>query len=165
MHVVQSAPGHGLTVLEQGKTPPALHFAQVNERDGFFLAGRAPDRAFFCDQLRGKRILVDHGMQPMGMFKYPFEGEFVHLQGLASRELQHKGPGHVVAALGDAFGPCASSLAATRKWLATDKGKRFMATYRRARAWLIETPTAEVPVEASFFPTCRPTVLTATIAT
>ena len=69
-HVAQSAPSQGLTVLQQGKTPPALHFAQINERDGFFLAGRAPDRAFSWDRLRGKRILVDHGMQPMAMFKY-----------------------------------------------------------------------------------------------
>ena len=29
--------------LEQGKTPPALHFAQVNEKDGFFLTGRNAD--------------------------------------------------------------------------------------------------------------------------
>jgi NitT/TauT family transport system substrate-binding protein len=69
-HVVQSAPSQGFAPLEQGKTPPALHFAQINERDGFFLAGRAPDRAFSWDRLRGKRVLVDHGMQPLAMFKY-----------------------------------------------------------------------------------------------
>ena len=194
-HVVQSAPSQGLTVLEQGKTPPALHFAQINERDGFFLAGRAPDRAFSWDRLRGKRILVDHGMQPMAMFKYACfkrglefgaitavdagpteqmigafrrgEGDFVHLQGPAPQALEHEGAGHIVAALGDAIGPCAfSSLAATREWLATDVAKRFMAAYRRARAWLIATPAAEVArVEASFFPDVPPAVLTATIAT
>ena len=44
--------------------------------------------------------------------------------------------------------------------------KRFMAAYRRARAWLIETPAAEVArVEASFFPDVPSAVLTATIAT
>ncbi len=155
-HVVQSAPSQGLMALEQGKTPPALHFAQINERDGFFLTGRAPDRAFSWDRLRGKRVLVDHGMQPMAMFKYACfkqglefgaitavdagsteqmiaafrrgEGDFVHLQGPAPQELEHDGAGHIVAALGDAIGPCAfSSLAATREWLATDVAKRFMA--------------------------------------
>ena len=194
-HVVQSAPSQGLTVLEQGKTPPALHFAQINERDGFFLAGRAPDRAFSWDQLWGKRILIDHGMQPMAMFKYACfkrglefgritavdagpteqmiaafrrgEGDFVHLQGPAPQALEQEGAGHIVAALGDAIGPCAfSSLAATLEWLATDMAKRFMAAYRRARAWLIETPAAEVArAEASFFPDVPPAVLAATIAT
>ena len=192
--LVQSAPSQGLTALEQGKTPPALHFAQINERDGFFLVGRAPDRAFSWDQLRGKRILIDHGMQPMAMFKYACfkrglefgritavdagpteqmiaafrrgEGDFVHLQGPAPQALEQEGAGHIVAALGDAIGPCAfSSLAATLEWLATDMAKRFMAAYRRARAWLIETPAAEVArVEASFFPDVPPAVLTATIA-
>jgi NitT/TauT family transport system substrate-binding protein len=193
-HVVQSAPSQGFAPLEQGKTPPALHFAQINERDGFFLAGRAPDRAFSWDRLRGKRVLVDHGMQPLAMFKYAChkrglefgaitavdagptdqmiaafrrgDGDFIHLQGPAPQELEHDGAGHVVAALGDAIGPCAfSSLAATREWLATDMAKRFMAAYRRARAWLIETPAAEVArVEASFFPDVPAAVLTTTIA-
>ena len=193
-HVVQSAPSQGFAPLEQGKTPPALHFAQINERDGFFLAGRAPDRAFSWDRLRGKRVLVDHGMQPLAMFKYAChkrglefgaitavdagptdqmiaafrrgEGDFIHLQGPAPQELEHDGAGHIVAALGDAIGPCAfSSLAATRQWLATDMAKRFMAAYRRARAWLIETPAAEVArVEASFFPDVPAAVLTTTIA-
>jgi NitT/TauT family transport system substrate-binding protein len=189
-HVVQSAPSQGFAPLEQGKTPPALHFAQINERDGFFLAGRAPDRAFSWDRLRGKRVLVDHGMQPLAMFKYAChkrglefgaitavdagptdqmiaafrrgDGDFIHLQGPAPQELEHDGAGHIVAALG----PCAfSSLAATREWLATDMAKRFMAAYRRARAWLIETPAAEVArVEASFFPDVPAAVLTTTIA-
>jgi len=193
-HVVQSAPSQGFAPLEQGKMPPALHFAQINERDGFFLAGRAPDRAFSWDRLRGKRVLVDHGMQPLAMFKYAChkrglefgaitavdagptdqmiaafrrgEGDFIHLQGPAPQELEHDGAGHIVAALGDAIGPCAfSSLAATREWLATDMAKRFMAAYRRARAWLIETPAAEVArVEASFFPDVPAAVLTTTIA-
>lgn len=193
-HVVQSAPSQGFAPLEQGKTPPALHFAQINERDGFFLAGRAPDRAFSWDRLRGKRVVVDHGMQPLAMFKYAChkrglefgaitavdagptdqmiaafrrgEGDFIHLQGPAPQELEHDGAGHIVAALGDAIGPCAfSSLAATREWLATDMAKRFMAAYRRARAWLIETPAAEVArVEASFFPDVPAAVLTTTIA-
>ena len=74
--------------------------------------------------------------------------------------------GHVVAAVGDAIGPCAfSSLAATREWLASDMAKAFMRGYRKARAWLIATPAAEVAkAEASFFPGADPAVLAATIA-
>ena len=69
-HVVQSAPSQGFTPLEQGKTSPTLHFAQINEKDGFFLTGRSPDPAFTWDKLKGKRVLIDHGGQPMAMFKY-----------------------------------------------------------------------------------------------
>jgi NitT/TauT family transport system substrate-binding protein len=195
VHVAQSAPSQGFTPLEQGKTPPALHFAQINEKDGFFLTGRAPDPGFAWDKLKGRKVLVDHGGQPMAMFKYACfkrgldfksiaaidagstdkmiaafrkgEGDFIHLQGPAPQQLQHDGAGHIVTSLADAIGPCAfSSLAATREWLGTDMAKRFMAAYRKARAWLIVTPAAEVAkAEAAFFPDIDPSVLTTTIAT
>ena len=192
--VAQSAPSQGFAALEQGKPPPALHFAQINERDGFFLTGRQPDPAFTWSKLKGRRVIVDHGGQPMAMFKYACfkqglnfsdliavdagatdqmiaafrngEADFVHLQGPAPQQLVHDGVGHIVAALGDAIGPCAfSSLAATRAWLASEQAKAFMRAYRKARAWLITTPAAEVAkVEASFFKDIDLPVLTTTIA-
>jgi NitT/TauT family transport system substrate-binding protein len=195
IHVGQSAPSQGFAPLEQGKKPPAVHFAQINERDGFFLAGRAPDRAFSWDKLKGKKVVVDHGGQPMAMFKYACfkkgidvkelhlidagstehmiaafrkgEGDYVHLQGPGPQQLQHDRVGHIVAALADASGTCAfSSLAATREWLATDMAKRFMRAYRKARAWLIATPAGEVAkAEAPYFKDIDPAVLTETIAT
>ena len=165
VHVCQSAPSQGFMSLEQGKKPPALHFAQINEKDGFFLAGRSADKAFTWDKLKGKRVIVDHGGQPMAMFKYACfkkgvdvkdlklidvgstenmiaafrkgDGDYVHLQGPGPQQLEHDRVGHVVAALADASGICAfSSLAATREWLDTDMAKRFTRAYRKARAWL-----------------------------
>jgi len=194
-HVAQSAPSQGFTPLEQGKQPPALHFAQINEKDGFFLTGRSPDPAFSWDKLRAKKVIVDHGGQPMAMFKYACfkrgldfkaiqaidagstdkmiaafrngEGDFIHLQGPAPQQLEHDKVGHIVAAVGDAIGPCAfSSLAATREWLESDMARAFMRAYRKARAWLIATPAAEVAkAEAPFFKDVDLPVLTATIAT
>jgi NitT/TauT family transport system substrate-binding protein len=72
-----------------------------------------------------------------------------------------------VVSVGQAIGPCAfSSLAATRQWLGTDMAKRFMRAYRKARAWLLATPAANVAeAEASFFPEIDRAVLTATIGT
>ncbi len=169
-----------------------MHFAQINEMDGFFLTGRAPEPGFTWDRLTGKRVLVDHGGQPLAMFKYAChkqgldyaaivaidvpsgqmdaafrkgEGDYVHQQGPAPQQLEHDGVGHVVASVGQAIGPCAfSSLAATRAWLATDMARRFMRAYRKARAWLLATPAAEVAkTEASFFPEIAPAVLTATV--
>jgi NitT/TauT family transport system substrate-binding protein len=193
--VAQSAPSQGFTPLEQGKKPPALHFAQINEKDGFFLAGRSADKAFSWDKLKGKKVIVDHGAQPMAMFKYACfkkgldvgaltlidagstdkmiaafrkgDGDYVHLQGPGPQQIEHDGIGHIVAALADASGTCAfSSLAATREWLATDTAKSFMRAYRKARAWLIATPAAEVAkAEAPYFKDIDLPVLTSTIAT
>ena len=194
-HVVQSAPSQGFTPLEQGKVSPTLHFAQINEKDGFFLAGRAPDPAFTWDKLKGKKVVIDHGQQPLAMFKYACfkrgldfkaiepvnagtteqmiasfrkgEGDFIHLQGPGPQQLEHDGVAHIVASVGDAIGPCAfSSLAATREWLKTDMAKAFMRAYRKSRAWLIATPAAEVAkAEASYFKDIDQPVLTNTIAT
>ena len=192
VHVCQSAPSQGFGPLEKGQAPPAVHFAQINEMDGFFLTGRAAEPGFTWDRLRGKRVLVDHGGQPLAMFKYAChkrgldyaaihaidvpagqmdgafrkgEGDYIHQQGPAPQQLEHDRVGHVVASVGQAIGPCAfSSLAATRAWLGTDMAKRFMRAYQKARAWLLATPAADVArAEASFFPEIHPAVLTSTI--
>ena len=193
VHVCQSAPSQGFGPLEKGQKPPAVHFAQINEMDGFFLTGRAADPAFTWDKLRGTRVLVDHGGQPLAMFKYAChrrgldykaitavdvpsaamdaafrngDGDYIHQQGPAPQQLEHDGAGHIVASVGQAIGPCAfSSLAATREWLGTDAAKRFMRAYRKARAWVIATPAATIAeAEASFFPEIDQAVLGATIA-
>jgi NitT/TauT family transport system substrate-binding protein len=192
VQVAQSAPSQGFGPLEKGQRPPVMHFAQINEKDGFFLTGRVADPSFTWDKLKGTRVLVDHGGQPLAMFKYACrrrgldfaaitavdlpsaqmdqafrkgDGDYIHQQGPAPQQLEHDGVGHVVASVGEAIGPVAfSSLAATREWLGTEAAKRFMRAYRKARAWLIETPAEKVAeAEASFFPEIDQAVLTSTI--
>ena len=68
--VVQSALSQGFTALEVNEQPPAVHFAQINEMDGFFIAGREPEPGFDWNRLVGKQVLVDHGGQPLAMFRY-----------------------------------------------------------------------------------------------
>ena len=195
VHVAQSAPSQGFWSLEKGETPPVVHFAQINERDGFFLLARQADDGFAWSKLAGQQVIVDHGGQPHAMFRYAChksgldydsiiardkgstadmiaafkagDSSYIHLQGPAPQQLAHEGHGFVVAALGDAIGPCAfSSLAATREWLAGDMAAAFMRAYRRARAWLLATPAAEVArAEQEFFPDVDQEVLAATIAT
>ena len=193
VHVCQSAPSQGFGPLEKGQMPAAVHFAQINEKDGFFLTGRAADPEFGWDKLKGKQVLVDHGGQPLAMFKYAChtrgldykainavdvpsaqmdgafrkgQGDYIHQQGPAPQQLEHDGAGHVVASVGEAIGPCAfSSLAATREWLATDMARRFMRAYRKSRAWLIMTPANKVAeAESAFFPEIDRAVLASTIA-
>jgi NitT/TauT family transport system substrate-binding protein len=194
VQVAQSAPSQGFAPLEKGELPPAVHFAQINEKDGFFVTARRPDANFSWDKLKTGKILVDHGAQPLAMFKYACfkngldwkslsivdagtksmdqafrdgSADYIHQQGPAPQQLEHDGVGHVIASVGDAIGPLAfSSLAATRQWLGTDAAKRFTRAYRKARAWLIAAPAAEVAeVEASFFPGTQREVLQQTIAT
>lgn len=192
--VAQSAVSQGLLSLEKGETPAAVHFAQINEKDGFFLTGREPDADFRWEKLRGSKVLVDHGGQPLAMFKFAChrmgldfaaidaldagsanemdaafragEGDYIHQQGPAPQHLEHDGVGHIVASVGDAIGPCGfSSLAATREWLETDMANAFMRAYRRTRHYIIETPAEEIAgMQASYFPDTPSAVLTSTIA-
>lgn len=194
VQVAQSAPSQGFGPLEKGQKPPALHFAQINEMDGFFLVGREPQPRFDWSSLKGKRIVLDVGGQPLFMFKYALhksgldysdivplnlgsdamdpafrrgEGDYISMQGPAPQQLEHDKVGHIVASVGKAIGPCAfSSLAARPDWLGTDQAKRFMRAYRKARTWVRETSPDEIArVEAPFFPGIAPEALSRTIAT
>jgi len=193
VHVAQSAPSQGFTPLEQGEKPKVVHFAQINERDGFFITARAPDPAFTWQKLASAKVLVDHGGQPLVMFQYACHkqgvefkslqaidagvekmdeafrsgtGDYIHQQGPAPQQLEHDKVGAIVARVGDAIGPIAfSSLAATPAWLATPEAKQFMRAYRKARSWVIETPASRIAeAETSFFPGISISVLASTIA-
>jgi len=173
VQVAQSAVSANFGALERGKKSPLVHFAQINERDGFMLAAREPDEAFAWDKLEGKKVLVDHGRQPLAMFKYALhkegidfdaieaidaggpqtmeqafrdgQGDYVHLQGPAPQQLAAEGIGHPVAWPGKSIGPVAfSSLAASRKWLESPDAETFMRAYRRAREFAIEMDPDEV---------------------
>jgi NitT/TauT family transport system substrate-binding protein len=173
IQVAQSAVSANFGALERGKKSPLVHFAQINERDGFMLVARAADDAFSWDKLKGKKVLVDHARQPLAMFKYALhkegigfdtiaaidagspeamekafrsgQGDYVHLQGPAAQQLAKEGVGQVVAWPGKSIGPVAfSSLAASRNWLASPDAATFMRAYRRAREFAIEMDPDEV---------------------
>ena len=68
--MAQSALSQGFNSLNKGETPTAVHFAQINEMDGFFLTGRDADPDFTWDKLEGAEIVLFNGGQPLAMFKY-----------------------------------------------------------------------------------------------
>jgi NitT/TauT family transport system substrate-binding protein len=194
-HVVQSALSQGFTPLNEGRTPPAVHFAQVNEMDGFFLTGRKPDPAFTWKKLEGAEVVTFKGGQPQAMFKYAChragidyaklklicpggpadidkayregQGQYVHQQGPFPQQLQADGRGHIVAQVGRQIGPCGfSSLAATREWLQTAMAKAFMRAYRKTRKYMNEASAAEIAkAEKPYFPKIDEAVLAECIAT
>jgi NitT/TauT family transport system substrate-binding protein len=192
--LIQSAPSASWGPLERGEDSEIVHFAHINQRDGFFLAGRRPDPDFAWRRLEGARVLVDHGAQPLAIFKYALhqqgadyarldaldlggpeamirafrdgQGDYIHLQGPAPQQLEQDGVAHVLAAVGATFGPVAfSSLCATRSWLATEMAKAFTRAYAKARRWVASAPPAAVAkAEAPFFEGVDEAVLARTIA-
>jgi NitT/TauT family transport system substrate-binding protein len=194
LDLIQSAVSSSFGPLERGETLDLVHFAQINQRDGFFIAACSPDAAFDWARLAGARVLVDHGVQPLAMFKYALhrrgvdygglrvvdagspeamqaafrggEGDYVHLQGPAPQQLEADGVGHVVASVGEAIGLVAfSSLCARRDFIETDMARAFTAAYAQARLWVRNTPAARVAeAEAGYFKEVDRQVLTHTIA-
>ena len=193
--VVQSALSQGFTSLNKGETPEAVHFAQINEMDGFFLTGRKADPAFTWNKLEGAEVVMFNGGQPLAMFKYAChkagidfgkikaitpgsaaevdrafrngQGQYAQEQGPFPQQLQADGIGHVVAQVGKQIGPCGfSSLASTRDWLRTDMAKAFIRAYRKTRAYMNETPAVEIArAEKPYFPDIDEAVLADCIAT
>ena len=92
IHVGQSAVSVSWGAMERGESSPMVHFAQINERDGFFIAARRPDPEFTWDKMIGKKVLADHGQQPLAMFKYA-----VHKMGVDVARLDLVNAGNVEA--------------------------------------------------------------------
>jgi NitT/TauT family transport system substrate-binding protein len=192
--VAQSAVSASWGVMEQGQQPPTVHFAQINERDGFLIAARRPDPAFSWDKLRSGAFMFVHGGQPQAMLAYAMhrqgvdlkqvqavnagasesmmaawrqgQGDYFHEQGPYPQQLEHERVAHIVASVGQVIGPVAfSSLTATREWLRTPEAKRFMRAYHKARQWVNTAPAAEIAkAEQELFPNVDLAALTATIA-
>lgn len=192
--VVQAAVSSNWGPMENGERDLPAHFAQINQRDGFFLAGRQPDPAFHWKKLEGKSLLADHGGQPLIMLKYALHcqgvdwnkinvidagsieeidaafrggrGDYVHQQGPSPQQLQSESIGYAVAAVGEATPAVAfSSLMASRDFLQSEMAKAFTRAYRRARLWVTEASAAEIAGrEAVLFPDIELEALSNSIA-
>ena len=73
--VIQSAPSQGFSTLKEGREPDVLHFAQINEMDGFFVSGRSENGQaaagkFDWKQLEGSEVVLFKAGQPNIMFRY-----------------------------------------------------------------------------------------------
>lgn len=194
VHVAQSAVATSWfdhTQVDNG----IVHFAQINQRDGFFLCARDPEPEFHWQNLIGKQVIVDHFFQPYAMFSYALykqgialddlniidvgnveqidqafragQGDYVHQQGPAPQQLEKEGKGHIVAAVGDSVGDVAfSSLCSRRDWLETEMAQAFMYAYRQARDYTRQANPAVLAQQLQgFFPRIDADVLQATIAT
>jgi NitT/TauT family transport system substrate-binding protein len=192
--VVQAAVSSNWGPMEKGERDLPVHFAQINQRDGFFLAGRQPDPAFHWKKLEGKSLLADHGGQPLVMLKHAVHcqsvdwnridvidagsideidaafrtgrGDYVHQQGPSPQQLERERIGFMVAAVGEAMPAVAfSSLMASRDFLQSKMARAFTRAYRRARSWVTGAPPEEIADrEAALFPTIDREALSKSIA-
>jgi len=172
-HLAQSAVATSFSALEAGNTNPFVHFAQINNRDGFFIASRKPEPNFSWQHLKHKKVLVDHFFQPYAMLKYGLhqqgvsfsdftvidagdvdaikqaflngDADYVHMQGPVPQQLALEEKAFVIAAVGEAVGPVAfSSLCASPQWLETDMAKVFMKAYKHASTFVLAAPAEEI---------------------
>jgi NitT/TauT family transport system substrate-binding protein len=184
--IMQSSVSSNWKAREQGIEPLPVHFAQINQRDGFFIVGRRPDPEFHWKALEGKTVLADHGVQPLVMLKYAAKyngvdwkqikavdagapdkmeaafsagkADYLHMQGPVSA-------GEVIASVGASMPPVAfSSLCCDRSYQKTEGYSAFLKTYARAREWVRTGPAEEIAAkEASFFPGVTSEILAAAV--
>jgi NitT/TauT family transport system substrate-binding protein len=184
--IMQSAVSSNWKPREQGIEPLPVHFAQINQRDGFFIAGRQADPEFQWKTLEGKTLLADHGLQPLVMLKYAVKhngadwkqvkvidagapdnmvaafnagtADYVHLQGPVTA-------GEVTVSVGASMPPVAfSSVCCSRSYQETEGYRTFLRTYARAREWVRTASAEEVSAkEAGFFPGIGSETLTAAV--
>jgi len=185
--VMQSAPSTNWAKMDKGETGFPLHFALINQRDGFFLFGR--ERSFNWKDLEGKTLLADHGSQPLAMLRYAIryngvdwtridvvnagspadmsaafragKGDFVHLQAPVA-ELQDQ----TAVSVGAAMPPNAfSSLCASREFIAGETCRSFAKAFSEAKEWVRQTAAEEIAArEASYFPGVGESALASAIA-
>jgi len=188
--VIQTAPSQGFMAISRGEAPTAVHFAQINEMDVFFISGRQPDPDFNWHMLEDAEVITFGGGQPLAMFQYAChkagidfdrvrritvggaaamdaafrdgQGAFIQQQGPFPQQLEADGIGHVVSQSGPLIGPNAfSSVAATRDWLATDQAKAFTRAYALARRYMNEESASEIAKsQQTYFPKIDLDVLT-----
>jgi NitT/TauT family transport system substrate-binding protein len=174
--IMQSAPSTNWAKMDKGETGFPLHFALINQRDGFFLVGRAlPAKTFNWHDLEGKTLLADHGSQPLAMLRYAVKfnhadwqkidvvnagsaeamteafragtGDFLHVQAPAPDLLTAVSVGASMPA--NAF----SSLCAGREFIAGDSFRPFLAAFAEAKDWVCHSSAEEIAAkEASYFP-------------
>ncbi len=186
LDLIQSAPSASWGPLERSELSDIVHFAQINQQDGFFIAGRRPDPEFAWGKLAGARVLADHGGQPLAMLKYALhrqEVDFASLQaidagragchdrrlppgrgrlrpppgaGTAAARARRRGPCARLGRRGDRPGRVQQPLRDPP--LARDgPGARLRARLRKSRNWVATGPAdAIAKAEAPFFPNTRP---------
>lgn len=161
--VVQSAVSSNWRLMDRGIAPLPVHFAQINCRDGFFLAGREADPAFSWRKLEGRTVAADFGEQPLAMLEFAarqngVEWERVRLAREGEAEYAHQQAPvvgrEIVASVGASMPRVAfSSLCCGREFVKSAEYAHFRETFARAKAWARDSDAGSVAdTIGEFFP-------------
>jgi NitT/TauT family transport system substrate-binding protein len=191
--VSQSAVSASWAELEKGEDTVPIHFAQINQRDGFILVGREPDPHFTWGNLVRKTIIADHGKQPYLMLRWAArinnadwsemhvidagsseameaafragDGDYIHLQAGVPQQLEAERVGFVVTRVGEGLKPLAfSSVSAYRPFLESDAALPFLRAFAKAKDWVRQSAPGEVAgVLKPLFPALSEAALSAAI--
>ncbi len=170
--LVQAAVSSNWGRIERGVADLPVHFAQINQMDGFWITARG-DKSFNWKDLEGRELIADHGPQPMAMLRYAAArqgvdwkkvrlieaggpdqmdrtfreggGDFVHQQGPWPQQLECDGIGRVAVSVGEAMPMVAfSSIMASRDYLETAPAVAFMRAYRNSLGWVRSAAPAQI---------------------
>ncbi len=180
--VMQSAVSSNWGPMDRGESPLPVHFALINRRDGFFLAGREFDKPFAWKDMEGASLLADHGGQPLAMLSYAAhvndvdwskisvldrgspeqmmesfsrgEGDFVHLQAPGPQILEEEAIAWTRVSVGASMPEVAfSTLCCSREFAGKPEFIEFLDAYRQTREWVRSADPHEVAVvEKTYFP-------------
>jgi len=193
VEIVQNAVASSWPEIDKGEIDLPVHFAQLNQCDGFFLVGRQDDPQFDWKKLEGKELMADQAGQPLVMLRYaayrhgvdwskirlvragePEEtleafragkSDYLHLQAPGAQQLEEEGIGYTVAAVGDSLPPVAfNSLSSSRKFIESSGFEPFLRAFRGAKEWACSaTHEQVVEMMAPYFPAVSTSSLAAAI--
>jgi NitT/TauT family transport system substrate-binding protein len=183
--IMQSAVSANWRPMERMERALPVHFALINRRDGFYLAGREADASFQWKKLEGRALMADHGAQPLAMLRYAAERngvdwgkiqvmdrgtpeEMFEAFGRGEGDYLHRqapGPGLALTSVGASMPEVAfSTLCCAREFVGSERYERFLGAYVTAREWVRSAHAGEVAaLEASFFRGVRLEALAAAI--
>src|SRR5215470_20225556 len=79
IEIMQAAVSTSWDPLSKGIRDIPVHFAQINQRDGFFITRRNDTGPFEWKDLEGAGLVADHAQQPFAMLKYGLQQKGVDL--------------------------------------------------------------------------------------
>ncbi len=171
--VSQYAVAASFGLLESGTKSNLIHFAQINQKDGFFIVARHPQAPFKWQDLVGKKVLVDHLFQPLATLSYVLHqhglslndvdvidagnveqmeqhfkdghGDYMHTQGPTAQKLAVGLSAQIQTTVGEALDDIAfSSLCCHKNEVNTPKIQAFLVAYKQAIQMAVNLPATQL---------------------
>jgi NitT/TauT family transport system substrate-binding protein len=164
--VAQAAVSANWSFMEHNQEINVVHFAEINQRDGFFILSKEMPGIKSWRDLEGCSLIAELGGQPFDMLRFALNKEgvdinkinwieavtldssielfkqgnadFIHLQGPYPQQLSLDGYGEIVFSVGAAIGPVAfSSMCCTKEFINTDSYLIFLDSFNKAKKWVL----------------------------